>query len=112
MAPGSGRESGGAALGEKLGAWVGGRRVVCGGRTSPLPARPNVLAIPVPDLSWAGHVKLVYLKLMFFWKGPTVHNSESFLGANGQLPVAPFLMPVKSRLRDFAILSLITSTQV
>jgi hypothetical protein len=38
--------------------------------------------------------KLQIRYLFADWPVPTVYNSQSFLGTNGELPVAPFVMDV------------------
>ena len=60
--------------------------------------RSLVLAVP-PGLARASITSMRYL--FADWPTPTVYNSLSYLGSNGELPTAPFVLPVV--LRDDSV---------
>jgi hypothetical protein len=55
------------------------------------------LSVPAAALSDASEVASTFkLRYLFAdWPTPTVYNSQSFLGTNGQLPTPPFTMDVQ-----------------
>lgn len=55
---------------------------------------PSLLLTLPPQVADAGAAPTKLRYLFADWPTPTVYNSESFLGLNGELPTAPFEMPI------------------
>ena len=54
-----------------------------------------LLRVPTPLTPQRRGQGLQLRYLFADWPTPTVYNSESFLGTNGELPTPPFVMPVR-----------------